>query len=65
MVSKPSLFVFSLVLVGHGKSEGERAFIDDYKNLIVDVLQFVDLVCLRFPGQMPKFLLGCPPQKKG
>lgn len=49
--------VYSFDLVGHGKSEGDRAYVESFDRLAEDVEQMIGRVKLAHP-KMPFFLLG-------
>src|SRR6478736_9988008 len=49
--------VYALDLRGRGKSDGERFYVESFKDYVSDVATFVTLVKSREPG-LPVFLLG-------
>jgi alpha-beta hydrolase superfamily lysophospholipase len=51
------LAVYAMDLRGHGKSEGERYFVDAFADYVADLHAFVARVKAREPG-LPVFLLG-------
>ena len=51
------LAVYALDLRGHGKSEGERLYVDKFGDYVSDVAQLVDTAKSREPG-LPTFVLG-------
>ncbi|XP_048879593.1 monoglyceride lipase-like [Brienomyrus brachyistius] len=56
-LSQRGLIVFAHDHVGHGRSEGERMMVRDFKVYIRDSLQHVDLMKEQYPG-LPLFILG-------
>jgi len=51
------LAVFAIDLRGRGKSDGERFYIDTFRDYVDDVARLIDVVRLKLP-QVPVFLLG-------
>ena len=51
------LSVYAMDMRGHGKSEGERFFVDKFTDYVDDLGKFISLVKTREPG-LPLFLLG-------
>src|SRR3712207_1576019 len=49
--------VYALDHRGHGRSEGERVWIDDFGDYLTDLKTFFDLVRAERPGE-PIYLLG-------
>ncbi len=49
--------VYSMDLIGHGKSDGPRAFVKDFTNYIDDINLYVDKIKQSQPGS-PIFLIG-------
>jgi acylglycerol lipase len=56
-LTKRGLAVYALDLRGHGKSEGERNFVQSFSEYTGDLDRLVDLSKSREPG-LPTFLLG-------
>lgn len=50
-------YVFSHDHIGHGDSEGDGWYIDDYKILVRDILDHIDIVQKKYP-HLPLFLFG-------
>ncbi|XP_078066313.1 monoglyceride lipase-like [Mustelus asterias] len=46
---KKSLFVFAHDLIGHGQSEGDRLYIDDFRIYVRDCVQHLDMMKRKFP----------------
>ncbi|XP_078399246.1 monoglyceride lipase-like [Cetorhinus maximus] len=46
---KKSLFVFSHDHIGHGQSEGERLYVDDFSIYVRDCVQHLDMMKRKFP----------------
>ena len=51
------LAVYALDMRGHGKSEGERYYVDKFSDYVADLSTFVSIVKQREPG-LPVFLVG-------
>jgi acylglycerol lipase len=51
------LAVYALDLRGHGKSEGERYYVENFSDYVKDLERFVNIARAREPG-VPMFLLG-------
>jgi alpha-beta hydrolase superfamily lysophospholipase len=49
--------VYGLDHLGHGKSEGDRVFVDRFEDFIATIKTFFDMIQTRQPG-VPVFLLG-------
>uniref|UniRef100_A0A7S2UYB6 Serine aminopeptidase S33 domain-containing protein n=1 Tax=Fibrocapsa japonica TaxID=94617 RepID=A0A7S2UYB6_9STRA len=45
-MSKKGLAIITMDLHGHGYSEGERAYLEDWNHFVDDELQFLEMVCL-------------------
>jgi acylglycerol lipase len=54
---KRDLTVYALDLRGHGKSEGERYYVDKFSDYVDDLVRFIAIAKAREPG-LPVFLLG-------
>ena len=52
-----NLAVHALDLRGHGKSEGERYYVDKFSDYVDDLVRFIAIVKTREPG-VPVFVLG-------
>lgn len=52
-----NLAVYALDLRGHGKSEGERYYVDKFSDYVADLGKFIAIAKAREPG-LPVFLLG-------
>eukprot|EP00058_Branchiostoma_floridae_P026825 XP_002612316.1 hypothetical protein BRAFLDRAFT_222042 [Branchiostoma floridae] len=57
LLNSHGFLVFAHDHVGHGQSEGERVYVDDFRPLARDLLQHVDMMVAKYPG-VPVFLLG-------
>lgn len=55
-----SFAFFCLDHQGHGRSEGERAYVEDFDHYVRDYLRFADFVLQRYPhlNNLPRFLVG-------
>src|SRR5262245_23350921 len=56
-LTKRGFAVYALDLRGHGKSSGERYYIDKFSEYVGDVAAFVSLAKAKEPG-LPTFMLG-------
>lgn len=52
-----NLAVYALDMRGHGKSEGERYYVDKFSDYVADLGRFISIVKQREPG-LPVFLVG-------
>ncbi|KAL6070675.1 Monoglyceride lipase [Balamuthia mandrillaris] len=50
--------VFALDHYGHGRSEGERAYIPNFEHFAMDAWQYIDRVATQFPSKLPRFVFG-------
>ncbi|KAI8504350.1 hypothetical protein Bbelb_174680 [Branchiostoma belcheri] len=57
LLNSHGFLVFSHDHVGHGQSEGERVYVENFDLLARDILQHVDMMRARHPD-IPIFLLG-------
>ncbi len=56
-LAEEGILVFGHDHVGHGKSEGDRAHIEDYGQYVQDVIQTIQQTKTRFPD-LPCYLMG-------
>ncbi len=52
-----SSLIYYIYLVGHGKSGGERVFIEDFSTYVTDVISHIQDLKTEYPG-VPFFLFG-------
>ena len=52
-----SILSLFYVVVGHGKSDGDRIHIDDFKIYVRDVIQHIELLKAKHP-RLPVFIIG-------
>lgn len=61
-LARAGVAVYSGDVVGHGKSEGHRAYVDSYTDLVDEFLALCDWaaadVKARYPGAAPAFFIG-------
>ena len=56
--SKANFEVFAFDLIGHGRSEGDRALISDFNGAVQDCINYIELVRQNFSSELPIFLIG-------
>jgi len=57
-LARAGYIVFAFDLQGHGKSQGDRAYVENFQDYTADLIQLVQETSAELPADLPKFLFG-------
>jgi acylglycerol lipase len=52
-----NILMFGIDLVGHGRSEGLRGYVDNLEHYATDIINYIDIMKSQYPS-LPMFLMG-------